>query len=113
MTPRYNLRLTTGALAPDGGSIFLEAVAGGSKPICIYLDWSLAAQEAKATSLEIDRQSIAKRSPEEAAWIAAIAAADTGGDAALALFRASLLEKLRSPAYAQGKPGGAAADSTA
>ena len=95
------LRLTSGALAPDGGSIFLEGVSGNSKPLRIYLDWSLTAQELKATRLEIDDRIIIKRSLEEADWIAAIAAADPAGNEALAVFRDSLLEKLRSPTYAE------------
>lgn len=101
MTSLFDLRLTAGALAPDGGSIYLDGVSGGSKPIRIFLDWSLTAQELKATRLEIDDRIIMKRSLEETNWIAAIAAADPAGNAALAVFRDSLLEKLRSPTYAE------------
>ena len=101
MTPLNDLRLTAGALAPDGGSIYLDGVSGGSKPIRIFLDWSLAAQELKATRLDIDDRIILKRSLEEADWIVAIAAADTAGNESLAAFRDNLLEKVRSPTYAE------------
>jgi hypothetical protein len=98
--PRYGLRLTAGALAPDGGSIFLDGTSGDSKPVRIYLDWSFAAQEFSATSLTVNDRPIAKRSPEEAEWVAEIASADSGGNETLASLRDTLLEKVRSATYA-------------
>jgi hypothetical protein len=99
MTPRLDLRLTSGALAPDGGSIYLEGTANGAQPVRVYLDWSLAAQAHDSTSLAVDDRILTKGSEEEAVWIVAIAAADTLGNATVTLFRDTLVEKVLSPAY--------------
>src|SRR6185369_12053772 len=76
MNTPSKLTIKNGALAMDGGSVFLEAVDDLGQRRSILLDWSIAAQKEKRTSLRIDDRQLAKRSPEEDAWISVIAAAE-------------------------------------
>lgn len=103
MPPPCELRLTAGALATRRRFDLPRRRFRRFGANLHFLDWSLAAQESKAPRLEIDDRTIAKRSPEEADWISAIAAADPGGSEALASFRDSLLEKVRSVTYAESR----------
>lgn len=93
------LHLTLGAIAPDGGSVLLEGMLDGSRPIRIYLDFSHYAQASNLTTLDVDGRTLAKGSQDEAEWLAMIAAADTAAHASLPVIRDNLLDKVRSPIY--------------
>jgi len=108
-----SLTIITGALAPDGGSVFLEALDDQSHRRTIMLDWSLAAQEFSATTLDVDGITVAKRTVEEAAWIEIIASATIAAQnhaaisparkdavtAGLVALRDNLVEKVRSSTH--------------
>jgi len=106
------LTIINGAVAPDGGSIFLDAFDDQFRPIKILLDWSLDAQYFGATSLDIDGITVAKRSVEEAKWLELIVSAaidarnpaispaqEDGVTAGLKSLRDNLVEKVRSSTH--------------
>ena len=70
-----SLTITDGALAMDGGSVFLDAVDNLGHRRCILLGWSISAQRTGQTSLRIDDRQLAKCSPEEEAWVRLVASA--------------------------------------
>lgn len=70
-----SLVVVNGALAMDGGSVFLEALDEHSRLRTIMLDWSITAKREGKTALLIDERLVAKQTAEEDTWVAAIASA--------------------------------------
>ena len=99
---QLDLQIANGAIASDGGSVYLEAIAVDATRIRILLDWSIAAQKQHATRLMIDDRAIEKHGEEESEWIVSIASAATTDDD-LASLRDDLVAKLRSPTHAKPK----------
>jgi hypothetical protein len=69
------LTISDGALAMDGGSVFLDASDDLGQRRHILLDWSLAAQRDRRTCLRVDEDRLPVGGSEERAWIEAIASA--------------------------------------
>ena len=63
----------------DGGSVYLEATDATGCLLCIYLDWSIAAQRAGGTILTIKDASIQPGSAEETEWIETLRCAHIAG----------------------------------
>lgn len=70
-----SLTIVDGALAMDGGSIFLKAIDDGRRQHTIFLNWAIAAQKEGGTSLWVDDQPLTKQSHGEGEWVRAIASA--------------------------------------
>lgn len=95
----FDITISDGVYATDGGSVGLEATDATGRTFHIDLDWSISAQQTGSTCLTIDRVKIEPRSVEEEKWIEGLSCARiTGGDG-VAMLRDSILEKLQSPRH--------------
>ncbi|HEY1109947.1 MAG TPA: hypothetical protein VGE76_14960 [Opitutaceae bacterium] len=75
MDAPVSLTIVDGALAMDGGSVFLATIDDRGIRRSILLGWSIASQKSASTALIVDEHRLAKGSSEESAWIGAIASA--------------------------------------
>ena len=95
----FDITISDGAYATDGGSICLEATEAAGRVLHIVLDWSISAQQAGSTCLTIDGIKLEPQSAEEAKWIESLRRAHiTGGDG-VAMLRDSILQRLHSPRH--------------
>ena len=70
-----NLTIVNGAMAMDGGSIFLEAIDQTGNPVHLNLHWSIAAQQSHSGQLSANGVAVSKGSEEEQQWLDRIRAA--------------------------------------
>jgi hypothetical protein len=128
-----SVTISNGSMCMDGGSVYLEAADADGRQWKIYLDWSIAAQQAGSTSLSINCTKLQAGSAEEAEWTEALRCAhlagaestppsaqkpivlapdakayidamDKGPRSALLALRDDLLRKLESPQHTQQLP---------
>ena len=91
-----DITIYNGAIATDGGSIFLEASDGSNQRIYIHLEWSIRAQQTSSTFLTVDNVRIEPCSTLEANWIEKLKTARVTGVEGVESLRKRLVENLES-----------------
>lgn len=67
--------ITDGAMAMDGGSIFLSGVDADGSPLAVALDWSIESRRLGTCALRVNECIIPVDSTEEARWLAVLSEA--------------------------------------